>query len=60
MNQNQHVLIFVMLVIVKLFYRPPEDLPKATLYENIPSKEKKIAAGLTIQTVAPVPPPRKT
>ncbi|KRT81496.1 hypothetical protein AMK59_5764, partial [Oryctes borbonicus] len=40
--------------------RPPEELPKSTLYENIPSKEKKLPAGLTIQSVAPIPPPRKT
>ncbi|KAI4465156.1 tyrosine-protein phosphatase non-receptor type 11 [Holotrichia oblita] len=41
--------------------RPPEDIPKPTLYENIPSKEKKVSVGLTtIQSVAPIPPPRKT
>lgn len=64
-----HAHLFVILSICTIYhesyfnfiFRPPEDLPKPTLYENIPSKEKKISAGLTtVQNIAPIPPPRKT
>ncbi|XP_025835937.1 tyrosine-protein phosphatase non-receptor type 11 [Agrilus planipennis] len=47
--------------------RPPEDLPRPTIYENIPVKERKLSCSSTTNSsnnlsscVAPPPPPRKT
>ncbi|KAF5308129.1 hypothetical protein FQR65_LT18257 [Abscondita terminalis] len=42
--------------------RPPEDLPRPTIYENIPVKERKQSNNSTVVCVTqpPPPPPRKT
>ncbi|KAB0797154.1 hypothetical protein PPYR_08148 [Photinus pyralis] len=42
--------------------RPPEDLPRPTIYENIPVKERKLINNSTVVCVTqpPPPPPRKT
>lgn len=43
-----------------MIFRPPDDLPKPTLYENIPVKERKLSIGASALCPAPPPPPRKT
>ncbi|KAF5288720.1 hypothetical protein FQA39_LY15292 [Lamprigera yunnana] len=42
--------------------RPPEDLPRPTIYENIPMKERKLMnnSSAVCETQPPPPPPRKT
>ncbi|KAK5646042.1 hypothetical protein RI129_004506 [Pyrocoelia pectoralis] len=42
--------------------RPPEDLPRPTIYENIPVKERKLISNSAVLCVTqpPPPPPRKT
>ncbi|XP_017773846.1 PREDICTED: tyrosine-protein phosphatase corkscrew isoform X2 [Nicrophorus vespilloides] len=45
-----------------LLPRPPDDLPRSKLYENIPVKEPKLSVVnlASSHCVAPPPPPRKT